>query len=99
MSWGWPIAGGFGWTAEVFGYPGTRGPAGQRPIVALLTGPTWAVREYLVLDAGIIVGLAGPEATTGYAGVTWNIGRLWRAGASRQNRQSNVTSARRAVIR
>jgi hypothetical protein len=99
MSWGLPIAGNLGMVAEVFGYPGTSGASGQRPIVALLTGPTYIVRRYLVVDGGIIVRLAGPQATTGYAGLTWNIARLWRSGGGGQNRQPAVTSARRAVIR
>jgi hypothetical protein len=78
VSWGLPVHGRVGWAAEIFGYPGTRGPSGDRPIVAILTGPTFAVRKNFVIDAGVIVALQGPQATIGYAGLTWNIGRLWR---------------------
>jgi hypothetical protein len=81
MSWGVPVRGPFGWAAEIFGFPGTTGASGQRPIVALLTGPTCTIRRYLVIDAGAIIGLAGPQSTTLYTGLTWNIARLWRSGA------------------
>ncbi len=77
MSWGLPLPRGIGWAAEIFGYPGTRGASGRKPVVAVLTGPTCVIRRYLVIDAGVIVGLAGSQAFTGYAGLTWNIGRLW----------------------
>src|SRR5206468_13120569 len=36
-----PIAGPIGWQLECFGFPGTHGPAGGAPTVAILTGPTW----------------------------------------------------------
>ncbi len=77
-AWGLPVHGPLGWSAEIFGYPGTHGAAGNAPIVGLLTGPTWQIRKFLVLDGGVVVGL-GDQPTTVYAGVTWNIGRLWRA--------------------
>ena len=77
VSWGLPVRGRVGWAAEVFGYPGTRGASGKRPIVALLTGPTCVILESLVLDTGAVVALAGSQATTAYAGLTWHIGRLW----------------------
>ena len=73
-----PIAGRVGWSAEVFGYPGTSGPAGTRPVVAFLTGPSLAVRPSLVLDGGAIFDIEGFGATAVYGGVTWNIGRLRR---------------------
>jgi hypothetical protein len=76
---GFPIAGRFGWDAEVFGYPGTSGPAGTRPVVAFLTGPTVTVRPSFVLDAGAIFDIQGFGGTAVFAGVTWNIGRLWRS--------------------
>jgi hypothetical protein len=78
VSTGFPVAGRFGWTAEVFGRPGTSGPAGAPPIVAFLTGPTVTVRGPLVLDAGAIFDIAGFGGTTLYGGLTWNIGRVWR---------------------
>jgi hypothetical protein len=76
ISTGFPVAGPVGWAAEVFGYPGTRGPSGSRPIVAILTGPTFRPKRSVVFDAGLIVNLEGFGATAAYAGVTWNIGRL-----------------------
>ena len=78
VSTGFPIAGRFGWCAEVFGRPGTSGPAGARPIVAFLTGPTLTVRGPLVLDAGAIFDITGFGRTAVYGGLTWNVGRIWR---------------------
>ena len=78
---GLPIAGPLGWAAEVFGFPGTSGPNGQAPVVAVLTGPTLAVRPSLVVDAGVILDVVRFGGTAAYAGVTWNIGRLWRSDA------------------
>jgi hypothetical protein len=68
--------GGVSWVGELYGYPGTGGPRGQAPIVAVLTGPTWTVEKWLVLDAGVSPTLRGPQATYVYAGLTWNVGRL-----------------------
>lgn len=76
VSAGRSITGVFGWTGEVFGYPRTTGPAGQDGIVALLTGPTAELRRWLIIDAGVIVPLTGPQPHALYAGLTWNIGRL-----------------------
>jgi hypothetical protein len=76
ISFGAPISGSLGWTAECFGYPGTSGPAGQPPIVALLGGPTFLVRKWLALDAGIIVPLTGPQPHSLYAGGVYNVGRM-----------------------
>jgi hypothetical protein len=73
---GIPLVGGLQWDAEIFGYPGTSGPAGYAPIVAFLTGPAFQVRRYLVLDAGLIVDISGFGGTAFYTGVTWNMGRL-----------------------
>lgn len=75
-SLGTPLAGPVGYTAEVYGYPGTGGPAGSAPIVVLLTGPTVQVARWLAADAGIIVPLRGPQAHALYAGLVWNIGKL-----------------------
>jgi hypothetical protein len=77
ISSGVPVAGRLGWTAEVFGLPGTSGPAGTRPVVAFLTGPTFAAHGSLVLDAGAIFDIIGFGGTAVYGGVTWNVGRLW----------------------
>jgi hypothetical protein len=79
FSFGGPAAGNLGWTLECYGYPGTGGPAGQAPIVALLGGPTYLVRAWLAVDAGIIVPVAGPQAHALYAGGVYNIGRIWKS--------------------
>jgi hypothetical protein len=76
VSTGFPVAGAVGWVAELFGYPGTRGPAGSRPIVAFLTGPTYQPQRSVVFDAGLILSVEGFGATAIYAGVTWNMGWL-----------------------
>ena len=76
-SFGGPWRGPAGWVAELYGYPATSGPAGADAIVALLVGPTWEVRSWLVLDAGVIAPIAGPQPRAAYIGVTYNVGRLW----------------------
>ena len=76
-SFGGPVAGRVDWVGEVYGYPGTSGPAGDKPIVALLGGPTFEVQKWLVLDAGLIIPVTGPQPRAVYSGLTWNIGRLW----------------------
>ncbi len=75
-SFGYPLVGVLGAATEVFGLPGTSGPAGGAPTVALLLGPTLQPRPWLELDAGIIVPLAGPQAHGVYAGGVWNLGRM-----------------------
>jgi hypothetical protein len=77
LSFGGAIAGPANWTAEVFGFPGTDGPAGAAPIVALLVGPTFNVGTTLVVDVGVIVPIAGPQARAAYAGFVYNAGRIW----------------------
>jgi hypothetical protein len=59
--------------AEVFGYPGFAGPGS----VGFLAGPTYAVRRWLVVDAGFIARVSGPQSPALHAGLTWNIGRVW----------------------
>jgi hypothetical protein len=76
VSTGTPIVGGLQWDAEIFGYPGTSGPAGYAPIVAFLTGPALEIHPSVVLDAGVIVNITGFGGTAVYAGLTWNMGRL-----------------------
>lgn len=76
VSFGAPVAGSLGWAAECYGYPATSGPAGQASIVALLGGPTFLVREWLALDAGIIVPLTGPQPHALYAGGVYNVGHM-----------------------
>jgi len=78
-SFGGPVVGGLGWTAELYGYPATSGPAGAASIVALLGGPTLLLRPWLALDAGVIVPLTGPQPRALYVGGVYNAGRLWSA--------------------
>jgi hypothetical protein len=77
-SFGGPAVGRLGWVGEFYGYPPTSGPAGTDSIVAFLCGPTFQVREWLVLDIGAIVPIAGPQPRALYAGATYNVGRLWK---------------------
>jgi hypothetical protein len=79
VSTGFPITGRLGWVAELYGYPGTSGPNGALPIVALLTGPTFTLRPSLVLDAGATFNVSRFGGTAVYSGLTWNIGRAWAA--------------------
>jgi hypothetical protein len=73
-----PLAGRFGWTAECYGYPGTRGRAGQPPIVAMLAGPTVLLRPWLALDVGGIEPVSGKQPRALYAGGVYNVGRVWK---------------------
>jgi hypothetical protein len=73
---GGPLAGTLGWAAELYGDPGTAGPAGAAPLVAVLFGPTWTPRPWLELDAGGIVPVAGPQPHALYLGFVWNVGCL-----------------------
>jgi hypothetical protein len=75
-SFGGALAGQTGWTAELFGYPGAGGVAGADPVTAILAGPTWTVRKWLVFDVGVIVPVAGPQPRAVYAGATYNVGRF-----------------------
>ena len=75
-SFGFPISGPVGATAEIFGFPSTSGPAGSEATAALLLGPTLLVRDWLALDAGFITPLTGPQPHALYAGFVWNFGRL-----------------------
>jgi hypothetical protein len=75
-SFGFPLAGQLGATAEIFGFPGTRGPAGSKSTAAILLGPTFLAREWLALDAGFITPLTGPQPHAIYAGFVFNFGRL-----------------------
>ena len=71
-----PFPGRFGWNAEIFGFPGTSGPARSAPIVGITVGPTWQPRPWIAFDAGAIVRVTGPQANAAYAGLTWNLGQL-----------------------
>jgi len=76
IAFGAPVHGRLGWDAEIYGYPGTSGPAGSSPIVAILSGPTFQLRKSLVLDAGFIGPLTGPQPRAVYAGIVYNIGHF-----------------------
>ena len=76
-SFGGPLAGHFGWTAECYGYPGTGGPFGQAPIVAVLAGPTLLAMESIAVDAGVIIPVKGAQPHALYAGLVYNVGSLF----------------------
>jgi len=76
ISFGGPLYRPIGWAAELFGFPGTSGPAGDRSIVSTLFGPTMKVRGWLVFDTGFIVPLSGPQPKALYLGGVYNIGRV-----------------------
>ena len=78
VSFGGPVAGLVGWGAEVYGYPATSGPAGSEAIVAVLVGPTFELRNSLVLDVGFIAPITGPQPRAFFAGFTYNVGSLKR---------------------
>ena len=80
---GVPVAGPFAWAVECYGYPGTAGPAGERPVVALLTGPVLTVARTVALDLGVIAPVAGPQPRAVYAGLTTNFGRVPGVGRAR----------------
>ena len=73
-SFGFPLRGSLGGVLELFGYQRTTGPVGADAIVAVLAGPTLLAREWLSLDAGVIVPITGPQARAFYTGFVWNIG-------------------------
>lgn len=73
LSTGTAVTRSWGVVAELFGYPGFGGPAS----VGFLAGPTWAVRPWIVLDAGFVAHLAGDQPRALYGGLTWNVGRAW----------------------
>lgn len=80
--WTASFGGGFGdrpagWVLECFGYPGTGGSAGAPPTVSLLAGPTLQLRNFLSLDAGVIVPVHGPQPHSLYLGGVYNVGRIW----------------------
>jgi hypothetical protein len=75
-SFGFPLGGPIGATAEIFGFPKTNGPAGSEATAAILLGPTFLARDWLALDAGFITPLTGPQPHAIYAGFVWNFGRL-----------------------
>jgi hypothetical protein len=76
VSTGGPIAGPVGFSAEIFGFPSTSGPAGAPGSVALLAGPTATLRPWAVIDGGVIVRLRGEQPHAVYAGLVYNFGKF-----------------------
>jgi hypothetical protein len=76
VSTGFPLKGILGGTIEVFGFPGTSGPAGGDGTVALLAGPTFSLRPRWTADLGGILQLHGPQPNALYTGVVYNLGAL-----------------------
>lgn len=75
-SFGGPAWKSVGWVAEVFGYPGTGGPAASKGTAALLAGPTFLLADYLQLDAGFVAPVTGPQPRILYVGAVYNVGKL-----------------------
>jgi hypothetical protein len=76
VSTGGPVRGNFGWTAELYGYPGTSGAGSEGPLVGLLVAPTFQMHDWFVLDAGVIFPVSGPQPHSIFAGLTWNVGKF-----------------------
>jgi hypothetical protein len=77
-SFGGPGYGPIGWVAELYGYPATSGVAGGDSTLAFLVGPTFRIQRWLILDAGMILRVRGPQPRAIYTGLTYNAGRLWK---------------------
>jgi Putative MetA-pathway of phenol degradation len=73
VSTGTAIVGGLSLDAELYGYPGF----GGGPSVGFLAGPTYTVHPWFVADFGFIAHVAGGQPPALYAGLTWNVGRIW----------------------
>lgn len=73
-----PARGPLGWVAELYSYPATSGPVGDPSIVAFLAGSTLMIRPWLVVDAGVILPITGPQPKAVYAGAVYNVARVWR---------------------
>jgi hypothetical protein len=56
-----PLRGPLGWSMEWSGLPATSGPAGAAGSAALTIGPTLSVHDWLVIDAAVMVPLAGAQ--------------------------------------
>ena len=74
---GIPVYRDIGWALECYGYPGTGGVAGNPPIVAILTGPTFVLRPELELDFGVIAPVTGPQPKALYVGLVASLGKLF----------------------
>jgi hypothetical protein len=81
-AWLWAVAGwvplwrSIGWTAEISGVPATGGASGTDATGGLITGPTFTVERWVVLDLGANIPFWGPAVKAWYAGLTWNVGRI-----------------------
>jgi hypothetical protein len=74
VSTGGPLAGAVGFAAEVFGFPGTSGPAGGAGSIAILAGPVFALKPWAVMDTGVIIRLHGDQPHAIYGGLVYNFG-------------------------
>ncbi len=68
------LSGDLGWAAELFGYPGMNG---ARTAVGVLAGPSLAIRNWIVVDGGVIVPVTGGLPRSVYLGATYNVGRVY----------------------
>jgi hypothetical protein len=85
------VYGRLGWTAEVFGYPGTRGLSGYAPEWGMTVGPTFVLHRSAVVDAGVVINVRGLGADAVYAGLTWNVGHLpFAAGGRHRARRAHA---------
>lgn len=71
------LTGPVGWVAELHGFPGTTGLAGQPNSVRVLGGPTFALAPWLACDLGGTLSLTGQQPDALYAGGVINVGRVW----------------------
>ena len=76
-SFGFPVSGALAGVFEVFGYPRTSGPVGEKASAGILVGPAVLVRKWLAVDAGIIAPVTGSQPRAVYAGFVWNCGRIF----------------------
>jgi len=73
-----PVRGRLGWTSELFGFPATGGPSGSDAIIGVMEAATFQLRDWLILDGGVALPIAGPQPHAIFAGVVYNVGRLRR---------------------
>jgi hypothetical protein len=52
------------------------GPGAGTTDASFLAGPMLQVRNFLSLDAGLVVPMHGPQAHSLYAGAVYNVGRI-----------------------
>jgi hypothetical protein len=77
VSLGGPLAGRFGWGAELSGSPRTSGAAGREAAVNSLVSMTAMVRPWFGLDVALLLPIAGPDSAMILGGAVWNVGPIW----------------------